>query len=108
MSPLNTDTQENVRMKFKALQQEVDDLKTDLTKNQSLGLISSERVLMFAAGGKKRTSTRNTTSRELQEEKYFKWKKMNWVKEVRWPKDKTHMKFTMKIPVNERRDRPFQ
>lgn len=97
LSPLSTDTQENVIMKCKALQQEVDDLKTELSNQRDYSHLLREGI-------KELQQELQHTNRELQKEKYLKWKEMNWPKEVRFSKDKKHVQFTVKIPVNERRD----
>lgn len=97
LSPLSTDTQENIIMKCKALQQEVNDLKTDLSNQREYSRLLREGI-------KELQQELQQTNRELQKEKYLKWKEMNWAKEVRCPKDKRHVQYTVKIPVNERRD----
>lgn len=96
LSPISTDTQENMIMKCKALQQEVDDLKTELCNQRDYSRLLQEDI-------KELQQELRHTNRELQEEKYLKWKEMNWAKEVRFPEDKKHVQFTMKIPMNERR-----
>lgn len=97
LSPISTDTQENVIMKCKALQQEVDDLKTKLSNQRDYSRL-------LRKGIKELQQELQHTNRELQKAKYLKWKEMNWRKELRFSKDKKHVQFTLKNPVNERRD----
>lgn len=44
LSPLSTDTQENIIMKCKALQQEVDDLKADLSSQREYSHLLQEGI----------------------------------------------------------------
>ena len=97
LSPLSTDAHENIMMKCKALQQEVDDLKTDLSNQR-------EYSRLLWDGIKELQQELHQTNKELQKEKYFKWKEMNWAKEVRCSKDKKHVQCTVNIPVNKRKD----
>lgn len=97
LSPLSTDTQENIIMKCKALQQEVDDLRTDLSNQKDYSRLLRQGI-------KELQQELQQTNRELQKEKYLKWKEMNWAKEVRYPKDKKLVQFTVKMPVDERKD----
>lgn len=97
LSPLSPDTQENITMKYKALQQEVDDLKTDLSNQRKYSRALYESI-------KELQQELQQTKRELQKEKDLKWKEMNWANEVRRPKDRRRMQYTVKIPANERRN----
>lgn len=96
LSPLSADTQENIIMKFKALQQEVDELKTDLSNQKEYSRLLREGINELQRELRQ-------TNRELQKENYLQWKEMNWAKDMRCPQDKKHVQYTVSVPVNERR-----
>lgn len=96
MRPRSTDTQGDVIRKCKALQQEVDDLKTHLSTEREYSRLLQDCI-------KDLRRELQQTNRELQREKYLKWQEMNRGKEARCPSDIGHVRHRVSIPMTERR-----